>query len=342
MNRCKKLGWVSFIFLVFFLLVSLPQAKCADSTGNAPVMVASQEATIPLAANAVTGATDTDSPKLTLKMGALFLYRGNGDKNYMLAHGGAPFATHAEVDSNDLTPGWAPGTDDSIMLQNKEFGVELRYLGALGWSESKHDFASDYGEGRLVAGYAEGKDKSWLNNGELNFHWWPCANDRYNLLMGVRFLRLNERLTAGDYRVYEDGLTWGEEYQGSTVNQLWGGQVGAEGLLFGKRDQGFSVDGVVKAGMFHNGIHNKFSYDSSFGGTDFSWSRAKTTVLGEVGLNGNYAFTKNIAMTAGYEFMYLSAACVVPQGMDVLHERVGFNTQSVIFHGPRVGLNISF
>jgi hypothetical protein len=39
---------------------------------------------------------------------------------------------------------------------------------------------------------------------------------------------------------------------------------------------------------------------------------------------------------------YLSATCVVFQEFDLLHGKVGFNTQSVIFQGPRAGLKISF
>ena len=133
----KRLGWVSVIFLVLFLLVSLPQAQSADATGNAPIMVASQEATIPLTANAVTGAAETECPyKLTLKMAAVFLHREGNNKNYRLFSEGP-----LEVNSDDLNPGWAPGTDDSLMLQNKDFGVELRYLGAWDWSASKHGYA---------------------------------------------------------------------------------------------------------------------------------------------------------------------------------------------------------
>ena len=137
MYKVKRLGWVSFVFLAFISFCFLAQAQSADATGNAPIMVASQEATIPLTANAVTGAADTECPyKLTLKMGALFLHREGNNKNYRLVSIGP-----LEVSSHDLNLGWATGTDDSLMFQNKDFGVELRYFGALGWSESKHGYA---------------------------------------------------------------------------------------------------------------------------------------------------------------------------------------------------------
>ena len=332
MNHGKKLGLLICVFLGLFLFFPLPSAQSADATLNAPIMVASQEATIPLTANAVTGAADTECPyKLTLKMAAVFLHREGNNKNYRLFFNGP-----LEVRSHDLNPGWAPGTDDSLMLQNKDFGVELRYLGAWDWSESKHGYAEVGAAAPLIIGLSA-KDKSSLNNGELNFHWWPCANDRYSLIMGVRYLRLSERLTVN---TFESDPNYSEEIAGtlSTVNQLWGGQLGVEGLLFGKRDQGFSLDGVVKLGMFHNAIHNKYhgvSYADSVpveteGG---SWSRAVKPFFGELGINANYAFTKNIALTVGYQFLYLHAVCLVSQE---------YSTQSVIYNGIRTGLNITF
>jgi hypothetical protein len=115
-----------------------------------------------------------------------------------------------------------------------------------------------------------------------------------------------------------------------------------EGLLFGKRDQGFSLDGGVKAGVFGNKIHNEGSYDeasSMFGGGSHgsdSWSRTKAAFLSELGLNLNYAFTKNIAMTLGYELLYVNnIGNVVSQSGNV-------GTQSVLYQGSRVGLNFTF
>jgi hypothetical protein len=348
----KRIGWLGVIFLVLFLLVSLPKAvnagPLASDSGSAPVLVAAQEATIPLAAHAVTGAAETERPyKLTFKMGALFLRRGdNKSLRLMDVNIGPPEpfgGSHTHLDAGDLDLGWAPGMDTSIMLQNKGFGIEVRYMGLLDWSKSKTN--SDYNLGWDAAS-ASGKFKSMLNNVELNLHWWPCANDRYNLLMGFRWLRLKDRLTGiGTTFQATGGPDYFESY-GATVscrNQLWGGQVGAEGLLFGKRDQGFSLDGGVKAGVFANKIRNKGSEYGGWGyGADWysygsysdSWNRTKTAFLSELGLNLNYAFTKNIAMTLGYELLYVSKVAVPVNDWA--------STQHALYQGSRVGLNFSF
>src|SRR4030043_1203202 len=115
----KRLGFVSFMFLALFLLVSLPQAQSA-------------EATVPLTAPGVTGAAEEDCPyTLTFKLSALALHReDNKSESWDL------------IDAGDLDLGWAPGMDTSIMLQRERFGVELRYIGLHQWSESKSAFIS--------------------------------------------------------------------------------------------------------------------------------------------------------------------------------------------------------
>jgi hypothetical protein len=337
MNKFKKLGWVGFIFLVLFLLVSLPQAQSGEGTGNETVVVTSQEATIPLSEKEVSAA---DSPTLTFKLAGVALYRENNkSQTLMYSHVGGGNTT-AKVSASDLNLGWAPGMDASLMLQNPCFGVELRYLGLAQWDESKSHtaFNLDFADEASVGG----KFRSALHNAELNLHWWPCTNDRYSLLAGFRWFRLTDKLS---------GYEWGEggpfyDYsQGSLVsrNDLYGGQFGVEGLLFGKRDQGFSLGGVVKGGVFANKIRNHekgfaYGYNPFEGRYDYDYSdvgnRTKTAYLGEVIVNLNYAFTKNIGMCIGYQFLYVKNVAVP------VNDHA--STQSVMFQGGRMGLNIAF
>lgn len=341
MNKFKRLGWVSFIFLAFFLLVSLPQAQSAEATGNAPIMVAAQEATIPLGAKTEAGSGEAERPyTLTFKLAAVALHREDNKSQSLIGWGGA------HVGAGDLDLGWAPGMDTSIMLQNRCYGVELRYLGLTQWSESKtrSDYYEDYYWYEDMT--ASGRFKSRLHNAELNFHWWPYANDRYSLLAGFRWLRLTDTLSGYEGWDYESWWSEGYYSEGGKLscrNQFWGGQVGVEGLLFGKRDQGFSINGGVKAGIFANKIKNKDSYryewyDSWYGdysgSGSYRWNRTKTSFLSEVGVNLNYAFTRNIAATVGYEFLYLGKVAVPVNNWA--------STQSVIFQGGRLGVNLAF
>jgi hypothetical protein len=56
--------------------------------------------------------------------------------------------------------------------------------------------------------------------------------------------------------------------------------------------------------------------------------------LGEVIVNLNYAFTKNIGMCIGYQFLYVKNVAVPVNNYG--------STQSVMFQGGRMGLNIAF
>jgi hypothetical protein len=334
MYNFNRLSFVSIIFLGLFLFLSLPSAQSAEATANAPIMVASQEATIPLAANAVTGAAEAECPyTLTFKLAAVALHRDVNKSDTVVPLIGA----------GDLNLGWAPGMDTSLMLQNECYGIEVRYLGLAQWSESKSASVS-FSEPGEVPIFGEidssAKFKSALHNAELNLHWWPCANDRYSLLMGFRWFQLRDRLSLSFFEEVTDRVTnFIDVHEGiSSRNNLYGGQVGVEGLLFGKRESGFSIDGSVKAGVFQNNIRNKVSgeaesSESGFDSISASWNRTKTAFLGEVNLNANYAFTKNIAMTVGYLFLYVNKVAVAVNDL---------STQSVIFQGGRLGLNVAF
>lgn len=328
MDKVKRLEYISAIFVVLILFVSLPQAQSTDAI-----------ATVPLTATALGGASEAETPcTLTFKLSAVALHREDNKGQSLIDYEDIGEEDIALIDAGDLDLGWAPGMDTSLMLQNECYGVELRYLGLHQWDESKRDSESIF----LGTISGSAKLKSALHNAELNLHWWPCSNDRYSLLMGFRWLRLKDRLSLLEgtnifLRFIEEGNSL------SCRNDLWGGQVGVEGLLFGKRDQGFSIDGGVKAGVFANTIRNNASeyeavYDlgalSEYDSDSDSWNRTKTAFLSEVVLNANYAFTKNIAMTVGYQLLYVNKVAVPVNNFG--------STRGVIFHGGRMGLNFVF
>ena len=350
MNNFIKLGIISFIFLASFLMISLSSAQSADPTGNAPIMVAAQEATIPLATNAVTGASETESPyKLRLKAGALFLHREDNDSRTVVILDGS-----RTINANDLDLGWATGTDISLMGQyKKEFGAELRYFGLQDWSESKSAESLNVGipyhspttfffisnqEMHISADY-----NSKVNNAEFNLHWWPCANDRYHLLMGVRWIRLNERLDFNLVNIVGSLL---DHNNVTADNKLWGGQLGIEGILLGNQKQGFSVDVSVKAGYYNNNFSSSMhdSFWSQFG-YGANVSKDHGTFAGEMGIGAQYAFTRNIALGTRYQLFWLDSVGLAPEQMRTLHPSTGGGSadwDSVLYQGGWVGLTVSF
>jgi hypothetical protein len=357
MKNFKKLGIISFTFLALFLFVFLSKIASAEplatDPGNAPILVAAQEATIPLTANAATGTTEEECPyKLRLRAGALFLHREDNDHRTLVTD--SFLGGNELLNASDLDLGFETGTDISLMLQYREMGLELRFFGLQDWSESKGPQTSP---GGAVVQYltpigntaypaeVSAKYNSWLNNGEFNLHWWPCANERYHLLMGVRWIRLSERL--GITQDIGPGLNVAN-YKTTARNRLWGGQIGAEGVLFGNLEKGFSIDGCVKGGYFRNDILTKATISQSILSDVFvaNADKNKGTFLGELGIGANYAFTRNIALTVRYQLLWLDQVALAPEQIQNLAPFAGtarsVDTDSVLYHGGCVGLTISF
>jgi len=349
MSTVKRSVFVSIVFFALFLCVSLPIAQSAEATGNAPVMVASQETTIPLGVKTETSSGEIECPyKLRLRAGALFLHREDNDNRTLVTLDGS-----RTINANDLDLGWATGTDISLMGQYKEFGVELRYFGLQDWSESKSAVSLNVGipyhspttffwtsndEMHISADY-----NSKINNAEFNLHWWPCANDRYHLLMGVRWIRLNERLDFNLVNIVGSHL---DHNNVTADNKLWGGQLGIEGILLGNQKQGFSVDGFVKAGYYNNNFSSSMhdSFWSQFG-YGANVSKDHGTFAGEMGIGAQYAFTRNIALGTRYQLFWLNSVGFAPEQMRALHPSTGGGSadwESVLYQGGWVGLTVSF
>jgi|GEM_PF-4223163 len=354
MNNFKRLGCVGVIFLALFFFVFLPKIASAEplvtNPGNAPILVAAQETTIPLTANAVTGAAEEDCPyKLRLRAVASFLHREDNDSQTLVtdSFGGG----NELLNASDLDLGFDTGPDISLMLQYRKMGLELRFFGLQDWSESKGPQTSPGGAvvqyltpigNTFFPSEVSAKYTSWLNNAECNLHY--SLMERFKVFMGVRWLKLNERLLIQQNIGPDLNLA---KYNNTARNRLWGGQIGAEGVLFGSLEKGFSIDGCVKGGYFRNDILTKASITQQTGpGFSAKADKDKGTFVGELGIGANYTFTRNIALTARYQLFWLDQVALAPQQIANLDPAAGtarsVDTDSVLYQGGCVGLTISF
>ncbi len=137
-----------------------------------------------------------------------------------------------------------------------------------------------------------------------------------------------------------------------TRNNLYGLQIGGEWkILNGGR---FSINGLVKAGIFdNNAIENT---GVSIYRTVY-WESASTNqaaFLGEIGLRCKYQVTKALSLNAGYEAMWLQGVALAPAQIpqtvshgtpypDVYVQSLGIDSRSgAFFHGATVGLEYAF
>jgi hypothetical protein len=142
-----------------------------------------------------------------------------------------------------------------------------------------------------------------IQSAELNRRWALGAGSQF--LVGFRWLQWYENLTLEDS--YGTGtLDAGTDfYETSTVNNLWGGQIGIDTLLL-KTRHGFRVEGLVKAGAYANNAGQNSRYENAFLGGNYSNSvsvdewPASASFVGEVGLTGVLPLGANWDFRFGY------------------------------------------
>lgn len=125
---------------------------------------------------------------------------------------------------------------------------------------------------------------------EINRRW--CHGGNIQFLAGFRWLQWYEMATVGD--VYASGTPNEglDAYQTTCVNNLFGGQIGLDSLLW-TTASGLRLEGLVKAGAYGNNAAQSSSYlNLATGAAPYSNAvgvrqyPASCSFVGEVGLTG--------------------------------------------------------
>ena len=136
----------------------------------------------------------------------------------------------------------------------------------------------------------------------------------------------------------------------STRNNLYGAQIGVDAKLLeiGR----FSIDGLIKAGVFDNSAEQKtvVSMSKILYSTQAAANRA--AFVGEAELQAKYQLTKALAFKVGYEALWLDGVALAPGQIQetyttapptVTARALGVNCGSnVLFQGATAGLEYSF
>lgn len=101
-------------------------------------------------------------------------------------------------------------------------------------------------------------------------------------------------------------------YRTNCINNLYGGQIGLDTLLWNRGD-GFRVESVVKAGAYYNAASQSSAYDYSTT-SGFAFSRAiavngagSCSFVGEVGLTAVVPLRNNLDLRCGYFGLWLDS-----------------------------------
>ena len=162
-------------------------------------------------------------------------------------------------------------------------------------------------------------------------------------LAGFRWVEWNQTMTITDTFTDVAGLPGTDSIGVATGNNLYGGQLGADMMLW-NAGRGIKFNGIAKGGVFYN--HQAYQTTSVGGDRGISESYIATAdapaFVGEVGFNGSVALTKWLSWRAGYTCFWLAGVATPASQLgatDVGNETTGINCySSVLLHGVTTGL----
>jgi Putative beta barrel porin-7 (BBP7) len=250
------------------------------------------------------------------------------------------------LNANDFRQGFSGGPRVGLIRHGECYDFELMYFQIDGWSSTRRvtpddeilEFTAPGGFSVDTFGQAmEWEYSSKLYNAEFNVRWNPLC--RLTMLAGFRWVELRENLDGAVIPSLMESF-----WNTNTKNNLYGFQIGADGKIL---DRGcFSIDGLVKAGIFGNSAEQTTLAVSQNDSGVYSAATTHTAFLGEVGLQCKYRVTCNLTLRAGYEALWLQGVALAPaqiQESYVLQDTVGINSNSgVFYHGATAGFEYSF
>jgi hypothetical protein len=233
------------------------------------------------------------------------------------------------LNSSDFAFGFWSGPRVSLIRSGcRGYDLELLYFGIDGWSSTRIVPVSE----TLYDSPLQFDWSSKLYNAEFNVRWNPLC--RLTMLAGFRWAQLRENFTGGF--LYDS--TFDPTYNIKTENNLYGFQIGADATLY--QVGCFSVEGLMKAGVYGNHAEQTTSYYSQEQTVLFASSTDRAAFIGEIGLQGRYQVTDCLTLRAGYMAMWLDGVALAPaQLQDVL----SVDTRDTVFyHGATAGLEYRF
>jgi hypothetical protein len=299
-----------------------------------------------------------------------------------------PFTRGSQaLNSTDFDQGFAPGFRVGATYHaDSNYGLELSFFRVSGWDSTRSigpDESPSWLVMRAPGAFFQTQDFSYqsmtwkyssdLENGEFNLQY--KLSSRIILLAGFRWLQLNEDLqgtipppdrtlptwkynprnTLLDVAQIENqpgGIPSTTAYppfwDSSTLNNLYGLQIGASGRLFelGR----FSIDGLIKVGGYlnHASQSTGVSLEKVVYQADASTDRA--AFVGEAALQCRYQVSRDLALKVGYQVLWLDGVALAPGQIQETYTiapatvySLGVNSGfSVLFHGATTGLEFSF
>ena len=240
---------------------------------------------------------------------AVMLWRSAPYSRELVITGPGPVGSPI-LNANQLESGMAAGP--RIQLFRKDAcgsAIEFGYLGA--WSFQSEKLLPDTG---ALSAYAAsdliGSSTSFetgtanltssIQTIEVNSRT-PMAAGNVQFICGVRWLEWTESFSLNT----TSGPLFTDDWSSRTVNNLYGGQIGIDALLYSNR--WLHVESVLKGGAYWNEALSRQIYQQSGAGVEISGydSPSPAAFVGELGFTGVMPLTSNLNFRFGYLVFWL-------------------------------------
>ncbi|MGA2796389.1 MAG: hypothetical protein ABSE63_02295 [Thermoguttaceae bacterium] len=259
-------------------------------------------------------------PVWTVQADALFLNRSRLPSQTLLATGILAPLFNANQFDLPVQLGWQI---DVARRLSDDWSLDARYFNLGGQSAVPPTINSPNGAGVLFTLRGGGGESlgligppvntnlaytSRLQDVEINAS--RGLNDYLTVLAGVRYINLDDRILVNEFApvVNADAI---QHIIG--INDLVGFQIGADTIVL--RRGRFSLDTLIKAGIYNDRAKNTFTYDSNFFGLHVATGATanNTAFCGEIGITATYDLTERLSLRGGYQLLWLDGVALASQ-----------------------------
>jgi hypothetical protein len=269
---------------------------------------------------------DCQSPYWSVEAGAVFLRRDH-QTNVPLTNGVTPISV-GDLAFNEYQGGPAV-TLIRHNLMGSRTSFEVTYFGVRDTNSVTATGATAFFSNPQInfPNRNVGLDyRSSLDNTEINFR--DTFGDWFTLLGGFRWVELSDELSTN----FGGGAT----YRINVNNHLYGGQIGADILIWGS--DRFSIEWIGKAGIYGNAADQDTTIVGVAGAVpNLSARDGQASFIGEMDLTARYSLNCRWNIIGGYKVMWLSGIALAPNQLATSNIVTGVatldNNSQPIYHG---------
>lgn len=239
---------------------------------------------------------DFYAPLWNVRAGAIFLNRSNPSSAEIATYNSLPFIDAAQIGLN-----WGTGYELSATRSAGDAFCEIRFFSVDEIQGSTTNVSPVGGIIEIGGQFYFGVPSTLFQtnyastflSAEVN-----CGTQvgpNLAVVFGFRYIQLDEQLIT-----YYD-IVSPESVSTIVNNDLFGLQLGAIGTLF--QSGNLRADFYLKAGVYHN--ESERTQANNFLTTNVDGSNA--TFVGDIGLTLTYQLTPRLAITGGYQLMWLNS-----------------------------------